>query len=153
MALPRKEIKADLQDCVRTVFAEVLRQEGFQSYRGEDLSWYRLVNDELVQSVHFMIFQWSCPNMTIGYGVHPLFVQPHFLSSAVYNCFMEVKCFPEYPPKTKMFAPWKYPEWSWVTCAAPILDYFKLLTDEILPRFQKIRTMENAYAHHVKAGM
>lgn len=58
MRVPRDEVKADLQDCVRTVFADVLRKEGFQSSRGEDLNWYRLVNDDVVQSVCFAIIDW-----------------------------------------------------------------------------------------------
>lgn len=46
------------------------------------------------------------------------------------------------------FAPWKKPEWAWVTCLVPLSDCLKLLTEQILPVLQKVRTIEAAYDHH-----
>ncbi len=72
-ALPRKESKADLQNCI--------------------------LNNELVQSVYFSIFSWKFADFVTGYGVYPLFVQPHFSSSMRYTGSKAGKRDPKWPSK------------------------------------------------------
>lgn len=74
--------KAHVQLYVRTVFADRLRRAGFASYRGEDLFWYRLVNNEVVHSVCFVTQSTGCPvALELGYGCHPLFIPPFYKSN------------------------------------------------------------------------
>lgn len=71
------EIFEHMQRYTREVFAERLRQEGFSSYRGQDIHWYRLVNNEVIQAVYFVAFHAApCTFAEIRYGCHPLFVSP-----------------------------------------------------------------------------
>ena len=42
------------QRFMREVMADRLREEGFVSYKGEDIHWYRLVNNEVVQAIYFV---------------------------------------------------------------------------------------------------
>lgn len=76
------QLKAHTQLFVRTVFADRLRKEGFTSYRGEDLFWYRLINNEVVHSVCIFTGDWGRPIMLdLGYSCHPLFVPPIYKNS------------------------------------------------------------------------
>lgn len=75
-----------MQRYTREVFAERLRQEGFSSYKGQDIHWYRLVNNEVIQCVY--ITAWSVTPYTfaeIKYGCHPLFISPIFQKSPIMN--------------------------------------------------------------------
>ena len=44
--------KAHLQKWSRTYFADHLRELGFVSWRGEDLSWYKLVGGEVLLTIY-----------------------------------------------------------------------------------------------------
>ena len=66
-----------VQQFIREVYADRLRQAGFFSYRGEDIHWYRLVNNKVIHSVYFIASYPVFPIMLeIGYGCHPLFIPP-----------------------------------------------------------------------------
>lgn len=68
---------AHVQRFVWEVYADRLRQAGFSSYRGEDIHWFRLVNNEVIHAVHFRADRAGYPlMMEIGYGCHPLFIPP-----------------------------------------------------------------------------
>lgn len=74
---------------VRDVFADRLRQEGFDSPGGGDTLWYRVVDREVVNTVCFDTRHLAEPVvLDMGYGIHPLFVEP-FQAQKVY-----VKDFP-----------------------------------------------------------
>lgn len=80
------ELFAHMQKYTREVFAARLREEGFSSYKGQDIHWYRLVNNEVVQSVHFVPFHAApCTFAEIKYGCHPLFIPPVFQKSPLMN--------------------------------------------------------------------
>lgn len=66
-----------VQRFVREVYADRLRQAGFSSYRGEDIHWFRLVNNEVIHAVYFRSSCARFPLMLeMGYGCHPLFIPP-----------------------------------------------------------------------------
>ena len=68
--------KEHLQRCIRTLkYPEVLRDAGFVSYNGEDLSWYKVLNHEVLQTVYLYSDCGRFPlTLEIGYGIHPLFI-------------------------------------------------------------------------------
>lgn len=69
------ELFEHMQRYTREVFAERLQKEGFSSYKGQDIHWYRLVNNEVVQAVYFVAYNAApCSFAEIRYGCHPLFV-------------------------------------------------------------------------------
>ena len=71
-----------MQRYTRDVFSDRMRKEGFSSYKGQDVHWYRLVNNEVVQAVYFVAFHAApCTFAEIKYGCHPLFIPPIFQKS------------------------------------------------------------------------
>lgn len=67
------------QRYIREVMADLLRAEGFVSRKGEDINWYRVVNNEVIQSVYFTTRHTALPAfLDIGYGSHPFFIPPVF---------------------------------------------------------------------------
>lgn len=67
-------VKLHIQRFVRAVYADVLRQNGFISYGGEDLSWYRVSNNEVMHAVYFYTTRLSVPIfLDVAYGIHPLY--------------------------------------------------------------------------------
>lgn len=78
----KSELFRHAQRYIQEVFAERLRQQGFLSYKGENIHWYRLVNDQVVQAIYFVTRHVALPvSMTIGCGCHPLFIPPVFQKS------------------------------------------------------------------------
>lgn len=69
--------KAHLQKWARTYFADHLRDLGFVSWRGEDLSWYKLVGGEVLLTVYLFDSFGYLPMMPcLSYGTHAAFVKP-----------------------------------------------------------------------------
>ncbi len=78
----RTELFKHMQRYTSEVFAEHLRREGFFSYKGQDVHWYRLVNKEVIQAVYFVAFHAApCTFAEIRYGCHPLFIPAIFQKS------------------------------------------------------------------------
>lgn len=76
------ELFAHTQRFVREVFAERLREEGFVSYKSEDIHWYRLVNNEVVHAIYFVTRHTALNSFfDIYFGCHPLFIPPVFQKS------------------------------------------------------------------------
>lgn len=72
------------QEYIRAVFSDVLLQEEFISPDGKNTIWYRVVNKEVVNTICFYTRSLSQPIMLeMGYGIHPLFVEP-FRTAKVY---------------------------------------------------------------------
>ena len=71
------ELFEHTQRYIREVMAERLRAEGFASYKGEDIHWYRLVNNEVIHAVYFITRSTALNSFfDIRYGCHPLFIPP-----------------------------------------------------------------------------
>ena len=69
--------KAHMQKFARTYFADHLRDLGFVSWRGEDLSWYKLVSGEVLLTVYlFDNFGYLPMIPCLAYGMHAPFVKP-----------------------------------------------------------------------------
>ena len=78
MMLTNKEILEASQQYIRAVFADRLREEGFVSPNSCDFMWYRVVNQEVINSIFFYTGSRYEPiSLRMGYGVHPLFITPY----------------------------------------------------------------------------
>lgn len=80
MGFPRiissKGKKEHMQRYAKRFFAEKLLAHGFVSYQDENLSWYRVINGEVLQSVYlFTAFSMDPILPFIGFGMTPLFVE------------------------------------------------------------------------------
>jgi hypothetical protein len=72
------------QEYVDAVFKDRLLQEGFVNPDGNGITWYRIVNHEIINSICFYTRWNSTPViLDIGYGIHPLFIEP-FRPTKVY---------------------------------------------------------------------
>lgn len=82
----KNELYVHVQRFVREVYSEQLRKAGFVSYRNEDIHWFRLVNQEVIQMIYFVTDYVGFPVMLeIGYGCHPLFIPPLLQKSPYMN--------------------------------------------------------------------
>lgn len=70
------ERKSHLQEYAKACFAEKLHEHGFVSYKNENLSWYKIVNGEILMTVYIFTAWPIIPIIPyIGFGMHPLFVE------------------------------------------------------------------------------
>lgn len=74
------------QAYTRKVFGAYLQSKGFVSYKNQGFSWYRVVNNEVIQTLYFHTRQNYIPVcMEIGYGIHPLYVSPVYPAGVFYR--------------------------------------------------------------------
>jgi len=68
-----------VQKIVRETFLDRLHEAGFASYKGEDIHWYRLIDDEVIQCIYFATMYTGFPfAIEIRYASHPLYIPPVF---------------------------------------------------------------------------
>lgn len=80
------ELFEHMQKYAHGVFSERLKTEGFSSYKGQDIHWYRLVNNEVIQTVHLVAMHQAPGTFAqIKYGCYPLFVPAVFQKSPLMN--------------------------------------------------------------------
>lgn len=71
----KSEKEARLGRWAREYFYEKLTAQGFISYQDKGLSWYKLVNNSLIQTVYLYSDSGSSfMNASVGYSCHPLFI-------------------------------------------------------------------------------
>lgn len=70
----RAALKEKMVQYATGIFSEKMTKFGFLSYNSENLSWYRVVNHQVLQTVYFFT-EFRFPFLvSIGYGVHPLYI-------------------------------------------------------------------------------
>ena len=94
------------QRYIQEVMADRLQQAGFVSRKGEGINWYRIVNEEVIQTVYFRTTKKYVPVwLEIGYGAHPFFIPPlvhkgpHLGGNLGYEQYYKV--IPKLPPVTE----------------------------------------------------
>jgi len=74
----KNQKKEMFQEIIRPKCADLLRENGFVSYKNEDLSWYRITGGELLQTVYFYSEFSRMPLvLCICFGCNPLFFEPY----------------------------------------------------------------------------
>lgn len=148
----RKERKEQLQRCARAFHADMLRNEGFVSYKGEDLSWYRIINNEVLQSVHIFINSCRWPRLQMGYAAHPLFIMPWLPLGLVPKMTVpwgdEIMKTDLYPYSECIFD-----EKTPISCPRTDKIGAERLTEVVFPIFREIHTAKDAYLYHKKLFM
>lgn len=139
-----REYITRLRDWAQTYFSEILGRQGFVSYNGEDTSWYRLADGQLLQSVY--LYGVACESefhVKIGYGIHPLFIkapipqQCRLLDWVDTEVMTQIHFFPPMVPLDGSY-PLMFP--------ATAQHGAERLREFIFPLFEQTKTMENAYA-------
>lgn len=138
--------KEYLQRCARGIYAEELEKNGFANYNRENLSWYRVVNNEVLQTVYIYIqYNDVVPLlMEIGYGFHPLFIPAPIPNRVIRHAF--------WSDEVMMTAYWEAPRCVYDE-KTPVLCYKtpgrgREILEKIFSEFRKIKTETDAYKLH-----
>ena len=142
----RKDKKEMIQRCARGIYAEKLRNAGFVSYKGEDLSWYKVVGKDVIHSV-YIFSSWDMMPLLlqIGYGVHPLFIPAPIPQKVVFHSTWSDEVMQE------VFADAKrriYDEKTEVMCFSTKEMGAELLDTDVFPIFKQAKTKETTYEFH-----
>ena len=142
----RKDKKEMIQRCARGIYAEKLRNAGFVSYKGEDLSWYKVVGKDVIHSV-YIFSSWDMMPLLlqIGYGVHPLFIPAPIPQKVVFHSTWSDEVMQE------VFADAKrriYDEKTEVMCFSTKEMGAEWLDTDVFPVFDRVKTEEAAYELH-----
>ena len=144
LAISSKAKKEHMQKYARRYFAEKLRAHSFVSYHDEDLSWYRVVNGEVLQSVFLFYAFPMIPLLPyIGYGMTPLFIETpvpqdvYVQSGLRRDELMTAVCMD--PPRHQVAEDiWIQSTWS-DECGAEKLD------EEVFPILDRIHSISDVY--------
>ena len=136
--------KAHLQKWARTYFADHLRDLGFVSWRGEDLSWYKLVGGEVLLTVYlFDSFGYLPMIPCLAYGMHAPFIKPEMPQKVTMResgWVSETMNFLYFDNPMRQMAP----EIQVMATDTPDGGYRKF-EETVLPLFDGIHTLEDAY--------
>lgn len=137
-------VKHRVQAWSRMFFAEHLKENGFVSYCDEDISWYRLVNGELLQTVY--LYSRSSSAFTafasIGYGMHPLFISAPIPQKPVVRGWTDDEIMTRIRLQPPLTTTVEIP-----SLMVPTTDLrgAEKLDEFILPLFEECATMTDAY--------
>lgn len=136
--------KAHLQKWARTYFASHLRELGFVSWRGEDLSWYKLVGGEVLLTVYlFDQFGYLPMIPCLAYGIHAPFVKPEMPMKVTMRStggVSETMSYMYFDTPMRQMSP----EIQVMATDTPDGGYRKF-EEKVLPIFNRIHTLEDAY--------
>ena len=136
--------KAHLQKWARTYFADHLRDLGFVSWRGEDMSWYKLVGGEVLLTVYlFDSFGYLPMIPCLAYGMHAPFIKPEMPQKVTMReagWVSETMNFLYFDNPKRQMAP----DIQVMATDTPDGGYRKF-EETVLPIFDSIHTLEDAY--------
>lgn len=137
---------------IREVLADQLVQAGFVSRKGQDIQWYRVVDNSVLQAVLFNT-QWATLPvlLTVSYSCHPLFIMPEFPKSVhVPNMMRSIEAFNPGRYLFKQNNNMIYSPDAAVTCPNDACKGADILAD-ILFKLNEVKSIEHCYNMH-KAG-
>lgn len=142
-----KEMLPHVQGYVRAVAADRLRRDGFVSFKERDCAWYRVVNNEVIQTLYFFTkFPYIPIILNVGYGIHPLYVEPFYPSGVNYVRISNDEVMRE----TLIMSAKSNRSYSsdiMVECPNDEYKGFDII-EEILQKMDSVNTAEKAYLNH-----
>lgn len=141
-------VKDRLQYWSRNFLADKLRDEGFISYNNEDLSWYRIVNGELLHTVYLFTKTaraWAFAE--IGFGVHPLFIPAPIPQKCVVTDWWENEVLTGYLHRGSWTS---IPGEPYLVAPATKLCGAENLDTGVFSWFRRCQTLEKSYAMYKK---
>lgn len=138
--------KLHLMRWANGTFSERLINKGFVSYHGEGLSWYKVVNNEVLLTVFFHAFSPVVPMVpAIGYGIHPLFIEAPIPQKVVVRGWIDN----EVMSRIYFAGPKKqFDQNTFVLCPQTPLLGAEMLEEKLFPIFDSVCTVEDAYNFH-----
>lgn len=143
----KEVLKSQMICYVTGVFAEKLKSAGFVSYNDENLSWYRVINSKILQTVYFYSMFKFPFQVAIGYGMHPLFV-PAPIPEKLYISISNIDngeinwWFRKEFSGPKVF----YPGTA-INCLNTPEHGAELLDSDLFPMFEEHTTEDSVYTH------
>lgn len=140
---------------IAEVFEKRLREEGFSCPDDKLLCWYRLRGENIVNSIIFFSPWSNLPLMMfVGYGIHPLFSEPvisrnvHFTKRPIDDDdrFIEQGIVENVPINSMGYSMYS-PDIA-VDAPGHAGKGIYTLDGIILPRMEKVRSIEEAYTFH-----
>ena len=149
-----KMTNAHTKNYVRAVFEDRLREEGFVNLDERYLTWYRIVDECVINSI-FFTSRWNVlpVNLTIHYGIHPLFAAPHVQRTVCMadepldnERFMRQSIVEDHPVYGMHYAPYS-PD---AQIYAPEIAGRGVYTFNglLLPKMNSVHTVEDCYRLH-----
>lgn len=140
-------LKAQMRRYVNGIFADALKSLGFVSYKDESLSWYRVRNEEILQTVYFFSTQRIPFIVEIAYGIHPLYI-PAPIPQKVYIHGGDVE---ESDIMWQLLEVWSGPkviyEGTGINCQATPKRGLEILENRVFPLFETLQTEDTLYNH------
>lgn len=147
-AIPKSVIdkKLHLMRWANGTFSERLKSKGFVSYQGEGLSWYKVVNNDVLLTVYIHAFSSVVPMVpAIGYGIHPLFIEAPIPQKVVVRGWIDNEVMSRlYFPGSKK----QYDKDTFVLCPPTPLLGAEVLEEKLFPLFDSICSIKDAYIFH-----
>lgn len=157
------ELFEHAQIYIREVMADRLRSEGFVSYKSEDIHWYRLVNNEVIQTIYFVTRHKNLHSFfDICYGSHPLFIPPIFQKSPYFYAMPSYEqmnnTIPEIVPGSTPYGvqslmlygsynrPYRFPD-SLIMCPKDKNNGLDIL-EQVFPFLDSVNTPRTCYEMH-----
>lgn len=141
----KTQSEADLSRWAKYFFYDKLTDEGFVSYQDKGLSWYKVVDNSILQTVYLFSDSYMMLMPVLGFGCHPLFINaplPHKVHDSVVHREVVVRQVERFDTPKIMYAdcPVMYPNTP--EGGAELLDRI------VFPHFRGLRTEEDAYRVH-----
>lgn len=135
--------KTHLQQWARAVFSEKLKKAGFISYQNEDLSWYKVINGEVLLTVYLHTFSPVNPLVpAIGYGMHPLFIESPLPQKVSVRGWVDNEVMARIYFNTPKI---QFDESTYVLCPNTPLRGAEKLDEVLFPLFSSVHTIRDAY--------
>lgn len=137
--------EAHLSQWAKKYFHPKLTEQGFVSYQDKGLSWYKVIDNSIIQTVYLFNGCSAALMPDLGFGCHPLFIPaplPQKLTITGYgrdDVLMSIRSFP--------FPLVESPESMVIHSKLPQAGA-ELLDEIVFPHFSKIYTLDDAYQIH-----
>ena len=131
--------------CAKIIYEKKLINAGFISYHNEGLSWYKVLNGSILQSVYLhSLFPRAPFLMEEGYGCHPLFIPAPIPQKVLFSELYE----DEIMLRVRKEPRYSTYEGTQVMCRNTEERGAEVLDTDVFPVFRKVRTEEDAYKLH-----
>lgn len=149
MIVSKSFIKQQVQQFVREVFADTLRKEGFTSYKNEDISWFRVINHEVVHHVCFVTPWRHCgTTLFMSLGCYPLYANIDIPTTPyMYDCHIGD---PPLVYSVILSPEILYPGSGTVMCPRDGTYGLKVLKEKVLPQFEGMDSSLACYNRHIE---
>ena len=146
MRVTKAFLKQQVQQYVRDVFADTLREAGFTSYKNDDICWFRTINGEVAHHVYFGTKWCHTPILLdITYGFYPLYADIDIPTTPyAYDRMGDYLV-----DRLAVLSPnITYPGSDCLMCPNDGSYGLTVLTEKVLPAFTGMDSAQNCYSRH-----